>query len=51
MVDEYERVPAGLHFLEDFPEGFHIALVESAGRFVENNPKVVQVTGAEARKA
>ena len=48
MVDEDERVSAGLHFLEDFPEGFDIALVQTAGGFVEDNQEVVQVPGAEA---
>ena len=36
VVDEHKRVPAGLYFLEDFPEGIDIALVQAAGGFVED---------------
>jgi hypothetical protein len=50
VVDEDKRVPAGLNLLEDFPEGFDVALVQTAGGFVEDNQEVIQVPGAEARK-
>ena len=51
MVDEYERISAGLHLLENLPERFDIVLMQSAGGFVEDNQEVVQVAGAKARKA
>ena len=50
VLDEHECVPAGLDLLEDFPEGFHVAGVQPAGRFVEDNQEAVQVACREARK-
>ena len=51
VVDEHERVPAGLNLLEHFPECFHVALVQPAGGFVEHDEQVVQVPGRKARKS